>query len=284
MKAPLALSLLLTLAAHAEVPAALRDAVTQNMDQHYAATEQLYRELHAAPELSFQEEQTSARMAKEMRALGWEVTEKVGRLGVVAVLKNGPGPTVLVRCDMDGLPVREKTGLPFASKAMGKDPAGLDVPVMHACGHDTHMTCWVSSARALTSLREKWRGTLVYIAQPAEETVGGARAMLADGLFTRFPKPNFCIALHVHSDLPTGVIGTLEGPTMANVDSVDVTIRGIGGHGAAPQAAKDPIVLAAQFVLAIQTIDSREISPFEPVVVTVGSIHGGTKRNIIPIP
>ncbi len=265
----------------AEAPA-YRAQVIDRVEAEFASLEQLYRELHAAPELSFHEEKSAARMAAEMRTLGWEVTEKVGGTGVVAVLKNGSGPTVLVRCDMDGLPVREMTGLPFASKVRTKDDGGNDVPVMHACGHDVHMASWIGTARVLTALRNRWKGTLVFIAQPAEERGAGARAMLADGLFSRFPKPDYCLALHVNSEFPTGVLGTLEGPMSANVDSVDILVHGVGGHGAQPHATKDPIVLAAQMVIAFQTIDSREIHPLEPVVVTVGAIHGGTKHNIIP--
>lgn len=242
----------------------------------------LYRELHAAPELSFHEEKTSARLAAEIRAAGFEATEKVGGWGVVAVLRNGPGKTVLVRADMDALPVRELTGLPFASKVRTKDDQGRDVSVMHACGHDVHMACWVATARVLASLKDRWSGTLVFLAQPAEERGAGAEAMLKDGLFTRFPKPDLCLALHDSSDILAGKLGVTPGAAMANVDSVDLTVRGLGGHGAMPDRTKDPIVLASQIVLALQTIDSREISPIEPVVVTVGSIHGGTKHNIIP--
>lgn len=242
----------------------------------------LYRELHAAPELSFQEEKTSARLAAEMRATAFEVTEKVGGWGVVAVLRNGPGKTVLVRTDLDGLPVREITGLPYASKAHAKDEQGRDVSVMHACGHDVHMACWVGAARVLAAMKDRWSGTLVFIGQPAEERGAGAEAMLKDGLFQRFPKPDLCLALHGSSDLVAGTLGVTSGPAMANVDSVDIVVRGVGGHGAMPEKTKDPIVLASQIVLALQTIDSREISPIEPVVVTVGSIHGGTKHNIIP--
>ena len=273
---------LVTSTAFAETPPAIRAEVTARVDKEFTSLEALYRELHAAPELSFHEEKSGARLAGEMRALGWEVAEKVGGHGVVAVLRNGAGPTVLVRCDTDALPVREVTGVPFASKVMTKDDEGRDVPVMHACGHDMHMTCWTGAARVLTALRERWKGTLVFIAQPAEEKGAGAEAMLKDGLFTRFPKPDLCLALHVNSELPAGTIGVTEGPTTANVDSLDILVHGVGGHGAQPQSTKDPIVLAAQLVLALQTIDSREIHPLEPVVVTVGSIHGGTKHNIIP--
>lgn len=256
--------------------------ISRNLEAEYPSLETLYRELHAAPELSLKEEKSAARMAAEVRALGWAVTEKVGGHGVVAVLKNGAGPTVLVRADMDALPVREMTGLPYASKVEVKDPSGASVPVMHACGHDVHMTCWVGAARVLTKLKEQWKGTLVFIAQPAEEVSGGAEPMLKDGLYTRFPKPDYALALHVNPELPAGVIGYREGAQTANVDSVDILVQGVGGHGAQPQSTKDPIVLASQIVLALQTIDSREIHPLEPVVVTVGSIHGGTKHNIIP--
>ncbi len=272
----------LVLAAATSLAAPPVPEISRLVDAEYTSLEALYRELHAAPELSLHEEKSSARMAAEARALGWEVTEKVGGYGVVAVLKNGPGPTILVRTDTDALPVREMTGLPYASKVEVKDANGLTVPVMHACGHDVHMTSWVGTARVLTKLRDQWKGTLVFIAQPAEEVSGGALPMLKDGLYTRFPVPDFALALHVFSDLPAGVIGYREGPLTANVDTVDILVHGIGGHGAVPQATKDPIVLAAQIVLALQTIDSREIDPLEPVVVTVGSIHGGTKHNIIP--
>ena len=276
---PLVLTLTLTAAALA---APLTAEITGHVDAEYSSLDTLYQELHAAPELSLHEEKSAARMAAEVRALGWEVTEKIGGHGVVAVLKNGSGPTILVRADMDALPVREMTGLPFASKVMVKDPSGLSVPVMHACGHDIHMTCWVGTARVLTKLRDQWKGTLVFIAQPAEEISGGSAPMLKDGLFTRFPLPAYALALHVNPELPAGVIGYREGPQSANVDSVDILVHGVGGHGAQPQSTKDPIVLAAQIVLALQTIDSREIHPLEPVVVTVGSIHGGSKHNIIP--
>ncbi len=250
-------------------------------DDH-ASLRKLYEELHAAPELSFHEEHTSKRLAAEMRAAGFEVTEKVGGWGLVCVLKNGPGRTVLVRTDMDALPVRELTGLPFASTVRVKDDAGADVPVMHACGHDMHMACWIGAARWFARSRAAWKGTLVFIAQPAEEKGAGAAAMLADGLFERFPKPDACVAQHCSSDLPLGAIGLTRGPATANVDTVDITVRGAGGHGSAPQTTKDPVVLAAQIVIALQTIASREINPQDAVVVTVGSIHGGTKHNIIP--
>ena len=211
-----------------------------------------------------------------------KVTTGVGGHGIVGILKNGPGPTLLIRADMDGLPVQEETGLPYASKKQMVDEQGNTVYTMHACGHDVHITSFVGTARMLGQLRDQWSGTLVMIGQPAEERGAGARAMLADGLYTRWPVPDYCIGLHVASDQPAGTIGHNSGYVYANVDSVDITVRGQGGHGSQPQAAKDPIVLAAQFVVALQTIVSREVHPREPAVVTVGSIHGGTKHNIIP--
>jgi amidohydrolase len=233
----------------------------------------LYRHLHANPELSLQEEKTAERMAVELKKAGFDVTTKVGGHGVVGVLRNGDGPTVLVRTDMDALPVTEQTGLPYASQAKG---------VMHACGHDIHMASWVGTARTLAALKGSWSGTLVFIAQPAEEIGAGARTMLADGLFKRFPRPDYALALHTEPRLPAGVVAFTEGMTMANVDSVDVTVKGRGGHGAAPHTTVDPVVLAARIVLDLQTIVSREVNPTDPAVVTVGSIHGGTKHNIIP--
>lgn len=242
----------------------------------------LYEELHASPELSLHEEKTSARMAEEMRKLGLEVTEKFGGWGLVAVLKNGPGKTVLVRTDMDALPVREIGSLPFASKVKTKDDAGNEVSVMHACGHDMHMTCWVGTAAALMANKQQWQGTVVFIGQPAEERSLGASAMLKAGLFEKFPKPDLCLALHCASEMPSGGLGITSGGATASVDSVDIIVHGIGGHGSQPQATKDPIVLAAQLVIALQTIHSRELHPLDPAVITVGSIHGGTKHNIIP--
>ena len=251
--------------------------------KEYPELSNLYRELHAHPELSLHEEKTSQRIAEELRKIdGIQVTEKVGGFGVVGVFTNGNGPTVLVRCDLDALPVKEQTGLSYASAMMTKDDSGKDVSVMHACGHDIHMTSLIGTARTLVQLKEQWSGTIVFIAQPAEERVGGAKLMLADGLFTRFPKPDFCLALHDAADLPAGTIGYNEGFVLANVDSVDITVRGVGGHGAYPHTTKDPIVLASEIVVALQTIVSREIQPGEPAVVTIGSIHGGTKHNIIP--
>lgn len=256
----------------------IRSIVAQHQDELLA----LYKHLHASPELSFHEEKTSRRLAEEMRKTGLEVTEKIGGWGVVAVLKNGPGKTVLIRTDMDALPVRELTLLPFASKVRTTDDGGNEVSVMHACGHDMHMACWTGVAKTMAALKDQWQGTLVFIGQPAEERGGGAAPMIKDGLFEKFPKPDACLALHCAAELAAGALGITYGGATASVDNVDITVHGLGGHGAQPQTTKDPIVLAAQIVLALQTIDSREIHPLEPVVVTVGSIKGGTKHNIIP--
>lgn len=250
----------------------------------------MYKDLHTHPELSGYEERTAALVAKELRAAGCQVTEHVGKYedsklkayGVVGVMKNGDGPIVLVRTDTDALPVEEETGLPYASKVLAKNEDGKDVHVMHACGHDTHIAAFIGTARALANLKDQWRGTIVFVAQPAEETGAGARALLRDGLYDRFGKPNFALGFHDKADIEAGHIGVTEGYTSANVDSVDVTVRGVGGHGAYPHKIKDPIVLAAQMINAWQTIVSRENNPLDPVVVTVGSIHAGTKHNIIP--
>lgn len=258
------------------------DPIDTFIEEQRPSLIQLYVHLHAHPELSFHEEKTSVRMAQEIRALGFDVTEKVGGFGVVGVLKNGPGKTVLVRTDLDGLPVREIGSVPYVSKTTTKDDAGNDVSVMHACGHDMHMTCWVGVARALAASKDKWKGTLVFIAQPAEERGMGALAMIEDGLFQRFPKPDVCLALHCDAGLPVGTFGVTSGPATASTDTVDILVKGVGGHGAMPNTTKDPIVLASQIVLALQTIDSRELHPVEPVVVTVGKFNGGTKHNIIP--
>lgn len=242
----------------------------------------LYEELHANPELSLYEAETAARVAGELRDAGFEVTGGVGGHGVVGVLKNGAGPTVLVRTDLDALPVKEQTGAPYASVKMGQDDLGRDVPVMHACGHDIHMASFVGTARILARRREAWSGTLVMIGQPAEERVLGARRMLADGLFERFPKPDYAIALHCSAEMPHGTIGIVEGYALANVDSIDIVVKGLGGHGSMPHLAKDPVLLASQIVVALQGIVSREVKPGDPAVVTVGSIQGGTRHNIIP--
>jgi hippurate hydrolase len=257
--------------------AALSDAIRADMPMLMT----LYRDLHANPELSMQEVRTPAKLAPEMRKLGFEVTEHVGKTGVVAVMKNGAGPVLLIRADMDALPVKEQTGLAFASKAMGKLPDGTDTPVMHACGHDTHVTTWLGTARRLAAMKEQWSGTLVMILQPGEETSEGATAMLKDGLFTRFPKPSYVLGFHDAAVLPAGMIGITPGYALANVDSVDITVRGIGGHGALPATTKDPIVLASRIVTTLQTLVSRENDPLKPAVVTVGSFHSGAKHNII---
>jgi hippurate hydrolase len=257
--------------------AALSDAIHADMPQLMT----LYRDLHEHPELSMEEVRTPALLAPQMRKLGFEVTEKVGQTGVVAVMKNGPGPVLLIRADMDALPVREQTGLPFASKAMGKLPDGTETPVMHACGHDTHITTWLATARRLAAMKDQWSGTLVMILQPGEERVIGAKAMLDDGLFTRFPKPDYLLAFHDAATLPAGVIGMTNGYMLANVDTVNISVKGVGGHGAYPQNTKDPIVLASRIVTSLQTLVSRENDPQQPAVLTVGSFHSGTKSNII---
>jgi amidohydrolase len=250
----------------------------------------IYKDIHMHPELSWHEERTSGLIAKELRAAGCEVTERFGRYdnpnlkgyGVVGIMKNGAGPTVLVRTDMDALPVHEETGLPYASTVVTKSDEGKDVPVGHMCGHDAHMSAFIGTARALRKLKDRWQGTIMFVAQPAEETGNGARALLKAGLYNRFGKPDFALGFHDKADLQTGHIGVTEGYTYANVDSVNITVRGEGGHGAYPHKTKDPIVLSAEIVNALQTIASRENNPLDPIVVTVGSIHGGTKHNIIP--
>jgi hippurate hydrolase len=263
--------------------AAVRGAVAAKVAADYPALDAFYKDLHTHPELSLMEERTAGVVAKELRTVGFEVTEHFGGgTGLVGVLRNGTGPTLLVRTDLDALPVTEETGLPYASKVRTKNLAGQDVATMHACGHDIHMTCFVGAARTLAALKANWSGTLVFVGQPAEETGVGARTLLAAGLYRQFPKPDFAIALHTIATLPAGTVGAVEGPSMANVDSVDITVRGVGGHGAYPHTTKDPIVLAARIVVALQTIVSRETRPLDPAVVTVGSIHGGTKHNIIP--
>jgi amidohydrolase len=252
------------------------------LDAIYPELDKLYVDLHQTPELSFHEEKTAAKMADRLRALGFEVTTGVGKTGVVGILRNGKGPTVMLRTDLDALPVEEKTGLPYASKVTATDDAGETVRVMHACGHDVHMTSWIGAATLLSRAKDRWRGTLMMVGQPAEEKGGGAAKMLADGLFTKFPKPDFAFAIHDSAQAPSGKVEFVPGYALANVDSVDVTIYGKGGHGAYPHTTVDPIVIAARTVVALQTIVGRENNPLDPAVVTVGSIHGGTKHNIIP--
>ncbi|HEY0349112.1 MAG TPA: amidohydrolase [Pyrinomonadaceae bacterium] len=260
------------------------------IDREIAQLVSTYKMLHAAPELSHYEDKTSAFLATQLRSFGYTVTEHVGKydrpqfsgFGVVAVMKNGDGPTVLVRADIDALPVEEKNNVPYASKVKTKNEVGQEVSVMHACGHDVHITNLIGVAKILAALKDQWHGTLILIGQPAEETVDGAKAMLADGLYTRFPKPDFTIGLHDSADAEAGKVLYAPGYAMASSTSVDLIIRGLGGHGSKPEATKDPIVIASQTILALQTIISRENSPLDPAVVTIGSIHGGTKRNIIP--
>jgi hippurate hydrolase len=256
--------------------------VMDEVNAVYPRAEVLYLEIHRHPELSFHEQQTAMRLASGLRELGYEVTTGVGRTGVVGVLKNGKGPTVMLRTELDALPVEEKTGLPYASTVRTQDDDGAEVGVAHACGHDIHMAAWMATARIMANARNRWRGTLVLIGQPAEEAGGGAKAMLDDGLFTRFPRPDYAVAVHDDARYPAGIIGYHSGPLLANVDTISITIYGKGGHGARPEATIDPIVIAARTVLTLQTIVSRENSPFDPAVITVGSIHGGTRPNIIP--
>lgn len=257
--------------------ATLNEAIRSDMPQLMT----LYRDLHANPELSMQEVRTPAKLAAEMRKLGFTVTEKVGKTGVVAVMKNGEGPVLMLRADMDGLPVVEQTKLPFASKVRATARSGVETGVMHACGHDTHMAAFIGAARRLAAMKDQWAGTLVMILQPGEETGEGAKAMLDDGLYSRFPKPSTVLAFHDAAALPAGVIGITPGYALANVDSVDITVKGVGGHGAYPQTTKDPIVLASRIVSTLQTLVSRENDPANPAVVTVGSFQAGAKHNII---
>jgi len=258
------------------------DQISERIDDLYPSLFPLYTHLHAFPELSGQEIQTSRRIADELRSAGFQVTEGIGGHGVVSVLKNGAGPTVLLRAELDGLPIEEKTGLPYASTARGRLADKGEVGLMHACGHDIHMTVLVGTARLLMERMDLWQGTLVLVAQPLEEVGAGARAMIEDGLFTRFPHPDFALALHVATSLAAGTVGLREGLFWAGCASLEIVIRGIGGHGSRPHETKDPIVMAAETILLLQTIVSREISPLEPAVLSVGSIHGGTKGNIIP--
>ncbi|MDR6126922.1 amidohydrolase [Sphingomonas sp. SORGH_AS802] len=243
---------------------------------------QMWDWFHRNPELSFREEKTAARMATALRAVpGMAVTEKVGRTGVIGVLRNGEGPVVLVRADMDGLPVEEKSGLPNASKARQVGLDGVESPVMHACGHDTHITAMVATARRLAALKDRWKGTVVFVVQPAEERVGGAEALLKDGLYTRFPKPQYALAFHVDAERAAGTVSASEGIQYSSSDSVDITVPGIGAHGASPHMGKDPVYMASQIVIGLQGIISRDRQPLDPGVITVGSFHAGSKHNII---
>lgn len=244
--------------------------------------EAMYQDLHRNPELSLMEFKTAAKMADALRQLGFDVTAGVGGNGVVGIFRNGNGPVIMLRTDMDALPVRETTGLPFASKVTSAAADGTETPVMHACGHDLHMTVWHGTLRTLVALKNRWKGTIVAVAQPAEEVSGGSEQMIADGLFSRFPKPDYALCYHVSPDLPTGTIGYFPGAIFAGVNSADIRVFGVGGHGAMPHKTIDPVVLSAKMILDFQTIVSREINPVYPAVVTVGAIHGGTKHNIIP--
>jgi amidohydrolase len=260
---------------------AAADPLTEAVRGDLPSLMEIYRDFHTNPELSMQETRSAGVLAAEARRLGFDVTTGVGGTGVVAVMRNGAGPTLLIRADMDGLPVEEQTGLPFASRARGTTREGAPTPIMHACGHDTHMTTWIGTARRLAAMRGQWSGTVVMIAQPGEEIGVGAQAMIEDGLFTRFPRPNYALAFHDSASLPAGTIGYSVGPALANVDSVDIEVRGVGGHGAYPHTTRDPIVLASRIVSALQTLVSRENNPLNPAVVTVGSFHAGSKHNII---
>jgi amidohydrolase len=272
----LSLLALLTAFACAQAPS------SKEVESVYSDAHALYLDLHQNPELSAHETQTAAKLAARLRGSGYDVTEHVGGTGLVAILKNGAGPVIMLRTELDALPVEEKTGLPYASKVRSKDDAGRDVPVMHACGHDLHMAALLGTAEIMAHSKNTWHGTLMLIGQPAEETIAGAEGMLRDGLFTRFPKPDVAVALHVGNEFPAGVAAITPGVYNTNSDSVRITIYGKGGHGSMPQSAIDPIVIAARTILALQTIVSREIKPGEMAVVTVGYIQAGTKNNIIP--
>ena len=278
MRHPILFSLMALPAAMAgAADAALIDAIARDYDSKLAP---LYQHFHRNPELSYMEVQTAARLARELREAGFQVTEGVGKTGLVALLKNGPGPMVMMRADMDGLPVEEKTGLAYASKVIQKDPSGREVPVTHACGHDVHMTSLVGTARRMAAMKRQWSGTLMLIGQPAEERVGGAREMMADKLWQRFGQPDYALSLHVNSDIEAGKIDVNEAP-YSGVDTVEILVHGVGAHGAAPHKGRDPIVIGAQIVMGLQAIVSRELSPREPGLITVGSFHAGLKSNII---
>lgn len=277
IKLAIALALCLSGVANAQKPD-LQKAIAQNYQTQLRA---LFEHFHQHPELSFLEKDTSARLAKELRAIGFEVNEAVGGHGIVAILRNGPGPLVMLRADMDGLPVQEKSGLSYASKAQQKDPDGKMQYVMHACGHDVHMTSLVGTAVQMMANRAQWSGTLMLIGQPAEERVGGALAMMKDQIWKRYGKPDYALAFHVDSGSEAGKLTAEEGSPYSGVDTVEITVHGVGTHGAYPHQGKDPVVLASQIVLALQTIISREIAPREPRVITVGSFHAGSKSNII---
>lgn len=251
------------------------------LDKTMPAIEKLYLDLHQSPELSYHEQQTGQKIAKQLKQLGFDVTDNVGGFGVVGIYKNGNGPTIMIRTDTDGLPIIEQTGKPYASKVTVTNDEGATVGVMHGCGHDIHMSSFIGTAQQLVMHKDAWQGTLMMVAQPAEEVGGGAKAMLKEGLFSKYPTPDHVIALHVSASVPAGKVSMKNEYTMASVDSVDITVKGKGGHGAYPHTTVDPVVIASRIVLALQTITSRELSPLEPSVITVGSIHGGSKHNVI---
>ncbi len=259
-----------------------KSQISALIDGEYDSLEDLYKHLHAHPELSLLEKQTAELLTETLKKTGCEVVSGVGGHGIVGIMKNGPGPVVMIRTDMDALPLKENTGVAFASKQTVKTESGKESPVMHACGHDMHMAVWIGVARVLTKLKKDWHGTVIFVGQPAEEKGLGARSMLADGLFTKFPRPDYALALHVNSALESGKVGICSGYALANIDAVDILIKGKGGHGSVPQLTIDPIVLASKMILGFQTIISRETAPQTPALITVGSIHGGTNDNIIP--
>jgi len=273
---------LIMFAAVSATALAQNSQVSKEVESVYSNAHALYLEIHQNPELSGHETQTAAKLAQRLRNLGYEVTEHVGRTGIVALLRNGAGPTVMLRTELDALPVQEKTGVPYASKVTTKDDTGRDVPVMHACGHDLHMAALVATAEVMAKSKSTWHGTLMLIGQPAEETISGASWMVKDGLFTRFPRPDVVVALHVGNELPAGKVGIVSGIYDTNADSLRITIYGKGGHGSSPHTTVDPVVIAARTILALQTVVSREVEPGEMAVVTVGYVHAGTKNNIIP--
>lgn len=266
----------------ADLPDGLAADVSASVAQDYdARLKDMFLDFHQNPELSFREFETSRKIAEQLTEMGYEVTTGVGRTGVVAVLKNGDGPTVMVRADMDGLPVKEDTGLPYQSTAMQANVVGKELPVMHACGHDVHITSLVGTAKQMMDRKDGWSGTLVIIAQPAEELISGARAMLEDGLYERFPKPDYALAFHVTSQLPSGIVMVPKGLAYSSSDSLDITVNGVGAHGASPHKGLDPVLIASAIVVNLQSIVTRSIDPLQPGVITVGSFHGGTKHNII---
>ena len=267
-----------TLASPAAANDPLKRAVKADYDSYLSP---LYVHFHRNPELSYLETETAKRMAAELKKAGAQVTMGVGGTGVVGVMRNGAGPTLLLRADMDGLPVKEASGLAYASVATQKGTDGQLYPVMHACGHDTHITALVGAARRLAAMKDQWRGTVLFVVQPAEERIGGARLMMADGLYTRFPKPDYALAFHVDADTPTGRMIVTPGLLFSSADTVDITIHGVGAHGASPHRGKDPIVMGAELVMALQTLVSRELAPLSPGVVTVGAFNSGLKHNII---